>query len=69
MGLALRKSDRVFALHLRCSNCRRETVQELYSGEGGPSDVDELIESGLLNEVRYLCVQCESVIGHIVAIT
>lgn len=69
MGMALQKSEMVFALHLRCSNCRRESVQEVYSGEGGPCDVDELIESGLLANVRYSCPQCDSVIGTIVAIT
>lgn len=69
MGLALEKSNRVFALHIRCSNCSRESVKELFGGEGGPCDVDELLESGLIERVRYECFSCESAIGQLVAIT
>lgn len=69
MGLALEKCDRSFALHIRCSNCIRESTKEIYAGEAGPSSVDELIESGLIERVQFSCVHCESVIGQLVAIT
>lgn len=69
MGLALEKSNYVFALHIRCSNCLRESVKEIWGGECGPSDVDELIDSGQIEKVQFSCVQCESVIGRLVAIT
>lgn len=69
MGLALEKCNRVFALHIRCANCIRESVKEVFGGEGGPSDVDELIESGLIEQVRFECFQCDSAIGQLVAIT
>ncbi|MCO4316312.1 hypothetical protein M8997_003880 [Phyllobacterium sp. 21LDTY02-6] len=69
MGLALQASSRVFALHIRCSNCLKESVQEIFGGQSGPSDVEELIESGLIGQVRYSCVHCESAIGQLVAIT
>lgn len=69
MGMALEKSNRVFTLHIRCSNCGKESAKEMFSGEGGPSDVEELLESGLIERVRYECIHCESVIGQLVAIT
>lgn len=69
MGLALEDCNRVFALHIRCSNCIRESVKEIFGGEGGPTDVEELIASGLIEKVQYSCNQCESVIGQLIAIT
>lgn len=69
MGLALEKSNHLFALHIRCSNCLRESVKEIFGGDGGPSDVEELIESGLVERVQFSCVHCESVIGQLVAVT
>lgn len=69
MDLALEKCKRNFTLHIRCSNCIRESVKEIYGGEGGPADVSELIESGLLDRLQFTCVQCDSAIGTIVAIT
>jgi len=69
MGLAFEKCNRVFALHIRCSNCIRESVKEICGGEGGPTDVDELIESGLIEKIQFSCIQCDSAIGHLVAIT
>ncbi|MBB3234400.1 hypothetical protein FHS20_001240 [Phyllobacterium endophyticum] len=69
MGFALEECNRVFALHVRCVNCIRESVKEIFGGQGGPSDVDELIESGLIEQVRFECVHCESAIGQLVAIT
>lgn len=68
MGLALEKCSRIFTLHVRCSNCIRESVKEIYGGEYGPSSVDELIDSGQIERVRFSCVHCESVIGQLVAI-
>ncbi|MBZ9653514.1 hypothetical protein [Phyllobacterium lublinensis] len=69
MSLALENYNRVFALHIRCANCIRESVKEICGGEAGPTNVDELVESGLIEKVRFECFQCESVIGQLVAIT
>lgn len=69
MGLALEKCNYVFALHIRCSNCLRESVKEIFSDERGPSNVEELIDSGLVEKIQFSCFQCESVIGQLVAIT
>ena len=69
MGLALEKSNRIFTLHIRCSNCLKESAKEIFGGEGGPSDVEELIDSNQINQVRFSCSQCESVIGQLVAVT
>lgn len=69
MGLALEKCHYVFALHIRCSNCLRESVREIFSDERGPSDVEDLIESGLIEKVQFSCHHCESAIGQLVAIT
>jgi hypothetical protein len=69
MGLALEKSNYVFALHIRCSNCLRESVKEIFGGAGGPADVEDLIESGLIEKVQFSCIHCESAIGQLVAIT
>lgn len=69
MGMALEKSNRSFTLHIRCSNCLMESVKEILGGEGGPSDEEELIDSGLISQIRFSCIQCESAIGQLVAIT
>lgn len=69
MGLALVKCNRVFVLHIRCSNCIRESVTQIFGGESGPTDVEDLIESGLIEKVQFSCIQCDSAIGQLVAIT
>lgn len=69
MGMALYKNNRSFTLLIRCSNCLKESIKEVLGGEGGPTDEEELVESGLIQQIRYSCVQCESVIGQLVAIT
>lgn len=71
MGLALRKETRVFTLHVRCSNCLRESTVhiEIPNEEGAPADADDLVESGCLDHVRYQCSPCESVIGQLIGVS
>lgn len=60
-----------FKLHYRCYNCTRKVFKRLDSPDvdGAPRDVDELLESSLLERQRYLCDGCESAIGVLIAAT
>lgn len=60
-----------FKLHYRCYNCTRKVFKRLDSPdvEGAPRDVDELMESSLLQRQRYRCDECESAIGVLIAVT
>ncbi|RWF41616.1 MAG: hypothetical protein EOS46_27880 [Mesorhizobium sp.] len=71
MGLALRKETRDFTLHVRCTNCLRETalLVEIPDEEGAPADADDLVESGCLEHVRFQCGPCESVIAQLIGIS
>lgn len=62
--------DVSFDLFIRCSNCLRDSARTLSFSNGPctPTDVDELMESGCLNQVAYECEQCGSVIGQITGI-
>jgi len=60
-----------FKLHLRCSNCRKDSTCLLTPpcGPDSPTDIDELLESGWLQQQRFACSQCESIIATITAVT
>ncbi len=58
-----------FTLHIRCFNCLRERAKDIEVCESGPMNVEELIESGLLSQVKFSCFHCDSVIGQLIAIT
>ncbi|TRC78548.1 hypothetical protein FJV80_24720 [Mesorhizobium sp. WSM4310] len=71
MGLAVRKETRVFTLHVRCTNCLRESVLpiEIPDEEGAPANADDLVESGCLDRIRFQCGPCESVIAQLIGIS
>ncbi len=70
MSVALRHKPRVFNLHLRCSNCLRESERriDVPAVDDAPEDIDELIESGLLGEMRFHCMDCQCLVGNIIGI-
>ena len=61
---------RNFLLHLRCEGCQKLSSRELAIPpyEDVPTSVEDLMESGLLQSVKFCCTRCESVIGRIVAV-
>ena len=68
MQLAIGGSSRRFELIIRCENCMRESVRcvPVPDVDDAPSDVDELIESSFLGNMRFSCRKCEGVIGLLV---
>jgi hypothetical protein len=70
MGYALRKSKTEFRLHIRCSNCLRESMRllEVPAVADAPSDPDELMDSAYLENMPFCCAYCESIIGRLVGI-
>ena len=71
MGLALQNEWREFVLHIRCSNCNRESTQlvSVPAEEGAPEDIDELIHSAALQNTPYVCVHCDSAIGQLIGVS
>lgn len=65
MGLAAR-----FRLRLRCESCVRESqvVLDVPAVEDAPTDIDELLESAFLERQRFMCPECEGLIGSIASI-
>ena len=59
-----------FKLMLRCHNCERNIacVLDVPDADEAPRDIDELMESSLLQSQRFQCQECESSIGTIIAI-
>lgn len=64
-------SERTFTLHLCCANCLRPTVRDVLvpQVDEAPYDVESFLESGMLSRLKFFCVQCESCIGTLVAVT
>ena len=60
-----------FRLHMRCFNCRQDIARTIIApgGEDGPETVEELLESQLLAQQRFICDVCDSSIACVVAIT
>lgn len=60
-----------FNLHVRCSNCSRESGQTVSVpiGEGSPEDLEQLLESSALQNTPYQCRHCESVIGQLFGVS
>lgn len=71
MELALRETWREFVLHIRCSNCLRESKQlvTVPDGEGSPEDIDDLLESAALQNTQYVCSHCGSEIGRLFGVS
>lgn len=63
--------ERIFTLHLCCGNCLRPSLREVVvpAVDDAPYDVESFLESGLLPSLAFRCLQCESPIGTIVAVT
>lgn len=70
MTVALRCKPKFFTLHIRCDNCLRESSRtvEVPAVDDAPCDVDELVESGFLGELRFNCV-CAGLVGQIIGIS
>ena len=60
-----------FKLHLRCENCLRESskVLDIPDVIDAPTTVAELRDSGVLDAQTFVCIECESTIAHLVAVT
>jgi hypothetical protein len=56
-----------FRLHLRCFNCECDAFKTI-AVPRSIQDADELIESGLLDRVKFHCAECESAIGQIMGV-
>lgn len=60
-----------FKLHVRCSNCTKDTFQrlEVPDVDDAPRDVEQLMESALLRRQVFACRKCQNPIGQLVAVT
>lgn len=60
-----------YKLHYRCHNCQRNMFKRLDvpDVDDAPGDVDELLDSALLQNLRFNCSVCESAIGRLIAVT
>lgn len=68
MPAAIRAS---FKLHYRCHNCQQNVFKRLDSPDvdDAPYDVEDLLESALLQNQRYHCTVCEGAIGTLIGVT
>mgnify|MGYP003123465250 CR=1 FL=1 len=59
-----------FKLFLMCSNCLRKSSKMINIPDeaDAPTDVDDLVYSGVMQTLRFQCMQCESVIAEVVGI-
>lgn len=59
-----------FKLFLMCSNCLRKSTKiiDIPHEDDAPTDVDDLVYSGVMQTLRFQCMQCESVIAEVVGI-
>lgn len=57
-----------FKLMLSCYNCRRPSSRYLAQVPEEITTADELQDSGILQQQRFLCPKCESTIGAITGI-
>ncbi|MGZ2455483.1 hypothetical protein ACVINH_000509 [Rhizobium anhuiense] len=69
MQLLISEISREFELQIRCENCMRESTRliKVPRIDDAPSDVEELMESGLLGNLRFSCAKCDSAIGLLVS--
>ncbi|MBP1852143.1 hypothetical protein J2Z17_003598 [Rhizobium halophytocola] len=60
-----------YELHIRCENCMREAsrIVSVPQVDDAPEDVEELLGSGLLANLRFKCSHCDSAIGRVFAVT
>ena len=67
MQMEMTRDVRIFDLHIRCENCLRETMRavEVPKVDDAPSDEDELVESGYLGAMRFVCRRCDGTIGRL----
>ncbi|MFK4826021.1 hypothetical protein ACI0FM_14715 [Paenochrobactrum sp. BZR 588] len=68
MGERLDPEYKTFTLHVRCENCMRESFMGVAvpKEDGSPTDVDELLESAVLNNLPFKCSKCPSLIGKVI---
>lgn len=59
-----------FALRFRCANCRQVMCRELVSPAlaDAPADVEELLESNLLNSQFYPCEICDNPVSTLIGV-
>jgi len=62
---------RRFRLLMRCYNCMGESAKVIDFGddEDAPADIEELMESVAVNQIRFQCTECESAIGTIIGVS
>lgn len=60
-----------FKLHYRCTNCQKNVFRRLDvpDVDDAPCDVEELLDSAFLQNVRHTCETCESFIARLIAVT
>lgn len=68
VGDPVQKNCRQFKLFMRCAGCNRETMRVLRvpPADDAPSDIDELLESALLQRQRFACPRCQ---GNVASLT
>jgi hypothetical protein len=59
-----------YHLHLRCHNCHKISGRLLAvpDVDDAPNDIDELLESELLNRIPFSCDKCQNPIATIVGV-
>ena len=59
-----------FQLHVRCEGCLRDSspVLKVPASDDAPTDVDELLESAVLQQFRFECEDCGSAIAVLVGV-
>lgn len=59
-----------FKVYVRCPNCQKDFGCKLEppEAEESPQDIDELLDSNFLQNQRFECQECGSVIGTITGI-
>lgn len=68
MQLVIGRPSREFELQIRCENCMRESSRRVSvpGVDDAPADVDELIDSAFLANLKFCCLQCKGMIGRLV---
>lgn len=60
-----------FRLKVRCFNCKLDTAHtiDVPVADDAPDGIDELLDSQLLRDQRFVCRSCDNAIGVIVGVT
>lgn len=71
MSSLVLRVGQTYCLHLYCENCMRPATRFLAvpKHDEAPSDVEELLESGLLADLHYSCTHCDSPLSRLRGVT